>query len=385
MRRSAGTWLVALLLGANPVHAGPDCATFTSEGLYESSAAGLSRNGAVVVGTSDFSVGINAFRWIPDGEAQLIGGAEQSPAVGGGVFGIAHGASDDGSVAVGEVGSEVPARWIADGDGMTIATPPAIPAPGVLYDVSTDGTALVGAAIPDGALHLRALLWTEAGGLDWLPDLPEGLERGHARALSEDGATAVGVGFGATGDEAVRWTLGESVSALGLGRLPGGDQSGATDVSMDGSVVVGWSESTNGRRAFRWTAGSGMQDLGTATALDDESEALGVSGDGSIVVGRSGGLAFVWDATLGMRPLRQALLDDCGLDIFPWQLTGVAGISSDGRTIAGSGTLAPMGDDLWRVVLPEPGALAGGLAATSALALVGRRRMQSRYAAAKEA
>jgi probable HAF family extracellular repeat protein len=48
-----------------------------------------------------------------------------------------------------------------------------------------------------------------------------------------------------------------------LGTL-GGDSSRALGVSADGSVVVGVAENAAGLpRAFRWTAARGMQELGT--------------------------------------------------------------------------------------------------------------------------
>jgi probable HAF family extracellular repeat protein len=48
-----------------------------------------------------------------------------------------------------------------------------------------------------------------------------------------------------------------------LGTL-GGNESWALGVSADGSVVVGEAQNAAGQeRAFRWTASGGMQDLGT--------------------------------------------------------------------------------------------------------------------------
>ncbi len=86
-----------------------------------------------------------------------------------------------------------------------------------------------------------------------------------------------------------------------LGTLDGtGAQ--ALDVSGDGSVVVGRAYLADGRyRAFRWIAAEGMQDLGTG----DPSDAYGVSADGSVVVGTAfnSSRGFRWTATDGMQDL----------------------------------------------------------------------------------
>ena len=66
-----------------------------------------------------------------------------------------------------------------------------------------------------------------------------------------------------------------------LGILPGAYESEAFGVSADGQVVVGWS----GGLAFRWTAADGMQGLGAPSGFN-HSQALGVSADGRVVVGR---------------------------------------------------------------------------------------------------
>jgi len=86
----------------------------------------------------------------------------------------------------------------------------------------------------------------------------------------------------------------------GLGDLPGGIfRSEAMGVSGDGSVVVGESSSTSGGEAYRWEAGT-MIGLGDLPGGIFDSFARGVSGDGSVVVGgghsASGGEAFRWEA-----------------------------------------------------------------------------------------
>jgi len=92
-------------------------------------------------------------------------------------------------------------------------------------------------------------------------------------------------------------------SFQGLGDLPGGDfGSIANAVSADGSVVVG--EGTNAddhEEPFRWTAAGGMVGLGSMEP-DASGVALGVSGDGAVVVGLSSG-AFRWTAGGGMQGL----------------------------------------------------------------------------------
>jgi probable HAF family extracellular repeat protein len=75
---------------------------------------------------------------------------------------------------------------------------------------------------------------------------------------------------------------------MGLGRLPGLMYSEARGVSGDGSVVVGSGDSGQTKRAFRWTLDGGMVQLADLPGGSLESEARGVSGDGSVVVGGSG-------------------------------------------------------------------------------------------------
>jgi len=127
-------------------------------------------------------------------------------------------------------------------------------------------------------------------------------------------------------------TAGWSQSLTWLGTL-GGNQSEAYGVSADGSVVVSWAYNAAGQgRAFRWTASGGMQDLGTLGGCC--SGASGVSADGSVVVGKSDGRAFRWTASGGMEDLNRtyaSLLTDGSL------LVWARAISPSGRYIVGWG------------------------------------------------
>jgi uncharacterized membrane protein len=91
---------------------------------------------------------------------------------------------------------------------------------------------------------------------------------------------------------------------VGLGYLFGASSSGAADVNADGSVVVG----SSGGKAFRWTASDGMRSIGdllTAARVSFSGWQLqaanGVSGDGTVIAGTGidpSGLKEAWIARL---------------------------------------------------------------------------------------
>jgi len=119
---------------------------------------------------------------------------------------------------------------------------------------------------------------------------------------------------------------------VGLGDLPGGGYwSQALGVSSDGSVVVGYGNSASGAEAFRWTQAGGMEGLGDLPGGDFKSRAYGVSCDGSVVVGASdsasGWEAFRWTETGGM----EGLGDLPGGDFVSWAY----GVSADGSVVVG--------------------------------------------------
>jgi len=130
-----------------------------------------------------------------------------------------------------------------------------------------------------------------------------------AVAANAAGSVIVGEFIDAGGTtHALRWS--RTSGLLDLGTLGGGSSS-ALGVSMDGSVVVG----TSGNwwpggvyHAFRWTRATGMVDL-SARRYDFSSTALGVSANGSVVVGFAKLAdadvqhAFRWTAADSMRDL----------------------------------------------------------------------------------
>src|SRR5262249_46775842 len=87
---------------------------------------------------------------------------------------------------------------------------------------------------------------------------------------------------------ASRWSVASGWQNLGA--FPGGVQSEAWGVSPDGSSVVGHTRIPRSSRAFRWTSAAGMQNLGTLAGHGSDYWAWGVSNQGSVVVGNG----FIW-------------------------------------------------------------------------------------------
>ena len=258
-----------------------DLGTF---GGYWSGASGVSADGSVVVGWIRDASGYRAFRWTASGGMQDLGTL-------GGVESEARGVSADGSVVVGWAGNASgfyrAFRWTASGGMQDLGTLPGGYASGA-FGVSADGSVVVGRA-ENANGDWRAFRWTALIGMEDLGTLPGGYAS-EAFGVSANGSVVVGWARNASYEfRAFRWT------ALGgmedLGTLPGGYASEAFGVSADGSVVVGRANNANGDwRAFRWTASGGMEDLNITYAdlLTNGSvlrEANAISPDGRYIVG----------------------------------------------------------------------------------------------------
>ncbi len=111
---------------------------------------------------------------------------------------------------------------------------------------------------------------------------------GSGTNLSRDGSCAVGyqdAGF-FTPFHALRWT--QATGPIDLGTL-GGVQSFATDTNQDCSVVVGYSDIAGGavQHAVRWVSQGPIEDLNVPAGASGPSRALGVSSNGSVIVGEA--------------------------------------------------------------------------------------------------
>lgn len=351
---SLSVCLVSIIQG----HAFADGAAIRTSPRHSTQAYGISSDGSTVVGVANGTGGDEAFRWTSEdglhGLGYLPGATGKS---------VAFGSSGDGSVVVGygysALGVEEAFVWspasgmvgLGDLSGGDVYSEAAA--------VSADGNTVVGTS--SSTLGFEPFVWSAEDGMVGL-GFP-----GWSKGISADGVTVVGHYNG----HAFKWTA--ATGKQFLGDL-GGSQNHSIGwaASQNGDVVVGYSYSPFGMEAFRWTQATGMVGLGDLSGGSFKSYAMGVSADGSVIVGYSdagpsvGQEAFIWDAQHGMRPLRDVLEDEHGLDCSQFGLDYVRGVSSDGTTICGTGP------DAWVAVIPEPATLS--LLALGALALVRRRK-----------
>jgi len=215
------------------------------------------------------------------------------------------------------------------------------------FDVSADGSTVVGHHYPIPGWNLRAFRWTAETGVQDLHSLVGGRPENEsvATAVSADGSVVVGYVSNQRNRNrrpddrllyAFRWENG----AVQLLTPPGArDISAAFDVSADGSVIVGCA-TTNFPTSdvmlhpVRWV--DGVLQVLEIPDLTRSGQALVVSADGSsvavegavLVNGQLGRRVFVWrNGAVQMLP--------SSVDAWP------TGISADGSVVVGGGSVSP--------------------------------------------
>jgi hypothetical protein len=145
----------------------------------------------------------------------------------------------------------------------------------------------------------------------------------------------------------------------------------AFDVSGDGSVVVGRSTiEPIGFVAFRWTEATGMVALPPVSNGTPFRLAEGVSGDGNVIVGTG---AIVWDQ-FHLSRILEDIVTAQGVALDGWSLESARAASYDGLTIVGLAFKPGVGDQAFVVRLdpgtfiPEPSSLL--IATLGAVAIV---------------
>ncbi|BBO86554.1 hypothetical protein DSCO28_71200 [Desulfosarcina ovata subsp. sediminis] len=225
-------------------------------------------------------------------------------------------------------------------------------------------------------------MWTASGGAQDLGDLGGGDTWAYAYDVSADGSTVVGYSsFDGQDSDAFIWNASDGMTALGLAEGKEGMETEAFGISADGSVVVGKVETESGGwEAAIWDASGDMTVLGGLEGGGD-AVAYTVSGDGSVIIGYAenadgDNTAILWTEELGIVDFVDYLLA-FGIDISEWDDLYALGISDDGLNIVGYGE-DPNGDHQgWMVTLdassvPVPGAV--WLLGSGLFGLMGIRR-----------
>lgn len=261
-----------------------------------------SYTGSVIVGQAAGNLGPGqpgdlAYRWTATTGAVPIGAFPRDQRL----LSSAHAVSANGSVVAGNSqhgdGSYEPFRWSAATGFVGLGDVPGGMGLSNATGMSADGSIIVGHAF--SPLAVEAFRWTADSGMQVFHDYTlDGFIAKSATAISADGSTIVGHGTPRVGgpNEAFLWT--EAGGLQRLGDLPGGAVgAGAWGVSGDGSVVVGQSitgpVAHEDYEAFVWTPASGMMLLQGILENDHGLDLTGwklvranaVSDDGTVIVG----------------------------------------------------------------------------------------------------
>ncbi|NBD38896.1 MAG: hypothetical protein GVY10_10035 [Verrucomicrobia bacterium] len=340
-------------------------------GRVQSSAAGLTADGAIVVGTTETlttdgsdattraAYWTEATGWVPLPFTDETYERTQARDV-----------SDDGAVIVGEgenfsFGRDEAAVWTRQPDGgykVQLLTPAGDSKFGFFATVnmtanavSGDGTLVTGHGQTNEAKEpYEAFYWTEETGISPMGNLSNGPipeaqfkpSYSSGRAVDRDGSRIAGMSWsglrpgGSAAPEAFTYNL-DTESMTGLGDLQDPVfNSTAEGISKDGAVVVGQARNEAGEQvAFLWTAAGGMVDLGDLPGGETVATAEAVNADGSVIVGTArterGSEAFLWTEATGMGRLQDVAGIEAAMLGSGWLETAVA-ISDDGLTVAGT-------------------------------------------------
>lgn len=178
-------------------------------------------------------------------------------------------------------------------------------------------------SIDGGPAFGRAISWSPQGGMQLLP-LPSPDDEGissSARQLLPDGRI-----FGQSASGA--WLYSETD---GFEMLDGARH--MNFASDDGSIFSGTSLATGTNPGY-WTRENGLQHL---PLLGDHffGNVLGMSADGSVIVGTSQGVPTVW-VDQGEAIEFTDYAESFGLDMTGWSILSARQVSADGTTIVGT-------------------------------------------------
>jgi len=235
-------------------------------GIFQSFSFAVSANGSVVVGYSSSDNGREAFRWQGgmDGLGDLAQNRFES---------AAYAVSADGSVIVGygySASGPEAFRWTLGGGMVGLGAPDQNRFESRASGVSTDGTIIVGYAFyPSSGVNglFQPFLWTQAGGMVKLGDLPSGVLTTYAPAVLISGNGAVVVGNSWPYGAPFIWDAGNGIRNLrdilvGYNLdLSDWTLTRVTGISHDGLTIVGNGVRTGSGATEGWIARFGSERL----------------------------------------------------------------------------------------------------------------------------
>jgi len=305
-------------------------ATPLPTGYTGASIGAMSDDGKIVVGQTGNGTIYEAYRWNTSAPMMITG------SVTGQVNANANVISGDGMRVYGTT-DHVSFEWRMNQAPAQMLN---LPVDTMLTSCSATGLTVVGIYPGTNNDPTKGFIYDVMSGKISTPTSPTYTSSGF-KGISSDGLTAVGsagrnaVGSSPAGQYPVSWTT------AGFNELPGGEGF-ANAISANGQYAVG----KVGKEAVLWSGSSlhTVTQLGLLSSLPGWfTEARDVSNDGTVVVARAlppfGGtnIALIWTPAGGLQKLSDAL-GSAGVDVSAWeQLQEVAGVSTDGKVIAGTG------------------------------------------------
>ncbi|NDV61648.1 hypothetical protein G0Q06_04215 [Puniceicoccales bacterium CK1056] len=204
--------------------------------------------------------------------------------------------------------------------------------------ISGDGTVVVGWGTNFNN-RFEAVRWVN-GVPEGLGNMSGGLAMSYGRGISTDGLVVVGWVQVTGGQEAMKFTGGTMTT---LGDFEGGSlESYASDADIDGSIIVGRGASADGFHACYWDS-TGIHALEDLPGGPLSCEAWAVDGDGSVIVGYGTGASYWKQAVVWLKDNNYApvtldeLLDNAGVDRQGFSCWEALGVSTDGSAVVGYG------------------------------------------------
>lgn len=191
----------------------------------------VSADGSVIVGQAFSGAAFEAFRWTAAGGMVGLGDLVSSGPRGSSALAV----SADGSVVVGSSSTGDAFRWTQETGMIALGWPPQR-GQGVAFDVSSDGSVIVGG--------YPAFRWTEAEGAMPIPDMASCGCTGQANGVSSDGSVVVG-------DGAWIW---DAVNGTREITYPGWRLDRVSGISRDGRILFGVGTDPSGNIEQGWIA-----------------------------------------------------------------------------------------------------------------------------------